>query len=247
MKKIFIALIVLIFSVCFVNSVDAHGFGLAKNNEHKQPDIGKYANIIEGTDSYYVGSNEEKVVYFTFDAGYDNGVLSQILDVLKEKDVKATIFVTGDFLERETELVKRIVEEGHIIGNHTYNHKNITKLDENGLKKEIEKVEQKYYEITGKEMVKFFRPPAGEFDKQSLLNVKDLGYKTFFWSIAYHDWDVNKQHGSNFAYNAVMNNLHNGAILLMHTVSTDNLGALPKVIDDIRSQGYTIKNLTEFK
>jgi len=247
MKKIFITFLLFIFSVLFVNSVNAYGFGFSKNNNHKQPYIGKYEEVIAGTDSYYVGSKDERNVYFTFDAGYDNGVLSKILDVLKEKNVQSTFFVTGDFLERESDLVLRIFNEGHIVGNHTYDHKNITKLNKEELKNQITKVEEKYKEITGSEMLYYFRPPAGEFDKNSLMNVKNLGYKTFFWSIAYKDWETNKQHGEKYAIDSVINNLHNGAIILMHTVSEDNLKALPTIIDYVRNEGYAIKNLTEFK
>lgn len=246
MKKVFIVLVLTVISFFSVINTKAYGFGFRKNNTNDQPDIGKYLDEIAGTDSYYVGDKNEKKVYFTFDAGYDNGVLSKILDVLKEKDVKATIFVTGDFLEREQDLVLRIVEEGHIIGNHTYNHKNITKINDSELVKEISSLENKYKEITGKEMIKFFRPPAGEFNKASLNKVKELGYKTFFWSIAYKDWEVNNQHGGNYGFEAITKNLHNGAIILMHTVSTDNLECLPKVIDYIRDNGYEISELTDF-
>ena len=166
--------------------------------------------------------------------------------MLKEKEVKATFFVTGDFLEREEELVLRIVNEGHIVGNHTYDHKNITKLSQEALETQIKKIESKYKDITGKEMEYYFRPPEGEFNKESLMRVSELGYKTFFWSIAYVDWNVNNQKGENYCYENIMNHLHNGAIILMHTVSSDNARALSRIIDDSRSKGYTFKNLNEF-
>lgn len=247
MKKkmlIFLSVFVIMFLIV-MPSAKAYGWGLSKNDRHETPNVGFYKNEIEGTDSYFVGDVNQKEIYLTFDAGYDNGVLSKILDILKEKEVKSTFFVTGDFLTRQSELTKRIVEEGHIIGNHTANHKNITKISYEKLQDELETVENMYYEITGQKMIKFFRPPEGEFTKEALLNVKSLGYKTFFWSIAYKDWETNNQHGGDYGYKAIMNNVHNGAIILMHTVSKDNLECLPRVIDELRAQGYTIKNLDE--
>ena len=245
MKKFIVSLFVFSFMFLISSKTFAYGWGFSKNSHHLSPEIGFYKEEIKDTDSYYLGNTNEKEIYLTFDAGYDNGVLSGILDILKEKNVKSTFFVTGDFLTREKELVKRIVNEGHIIGNHTWNHKNITKISKDELKEELEKVEKEYYNITGKEMIKFFRPPEGEFNKEALMNLKNLGYKTFFWSIAYKDWDTNNQKGGDYGYKMIMDNIHNGAIVLLHTVSKDNLECLPKVIDELRNDGYKIKNLNE--
>lgn len=249
MKKILISIFV--FFIVFLNiplvSAASYGFGFKRNSTNNPPDIGKYALEMEGTSSYYVGDPNEKIVYLTFDAGYDNGTLGKILDVLNEKKVKSTIFVTGDFIVKEHELTIRMAYEGHIVGNHTWKHKNITKLSFEELSKEIKKVENAYFELTNKRMVKYFRPPEGEFNKQSLKNVQKLGYHTFFWSIAYRDWETNNQRGADLAYNHIIDNLHNGAIILMHTVSKDNLEALPRIIDGIREKGYEIKNLDHLK
>lgn len=249
MRKIFKGFILLFLSFfLFLGlNVGAYGFGYRKNSDHEQPDIGKYQQVIEGTNSYYVGNNEDKTLYLTFDAGYDNGNLSKILDVLKEKDIKATFFVTGDFVVRETELLKRIVCEGHIVGNHTYHHKNITKLDKSRIENELNLLNDKYKEIIGTDIPKYFRPPEGEFDKRSLTDVKELGYTTYFWSIAYDDWNTKNQKGVDYAYDKIMSNLHNGAIILLHTVSRDNANVLRKVIDDSRALGYQFKNLDQFK
>jgi len=221
----------------------SYGWGFKRNDQHEQPDIGSYAREIEGTSAYYVGSPDEKNVYLTFDAGYDNGRLADILDVLKEKKVKSTFFVTGDFVKRESALLKRIVEEGHIVGNHTWSHRNITALSAEELARELEKVETAYRDLVGKEISKLFRPPAGEFNREALEQVKKLGYSTVFWSIAYKDWETESNRGGDYAYDHIMRNLHNGAIILLHTVSQDNLEALPDIIDDLRNQDYTIKNL----
>lgn len=243
--KIFIVMFLSFFMLLGLN-VNAYGYGYQKNGNHEQPNIGKYQQEIEGTNSYYVGNNEDKTLYLTFDAGYDNGNLSRILDVLKEKDVKATFFVTGDFVNRESELLKRIVSEGHIVGNHTYHHKNITKLDRAKIEEELNLLNDKYKEIIGTDIPRYFRPPEGQFDHKSLLDVKELGYTTFFWSVAYDDWNTNNQKGINYAYNKIMDNLHNGAIILLHTVSSDNANVLGKVIDDSRKLGYEFKNLDQF-
>lgn len=243
MKKIFITIFVFVMVLLSIPSTFAYGWGFKRNNNNVPPEIGKYASEIEGTSSYYVGDPDEKVVYLTFDAGYDNGVLGKILDVLNEKNVKSTVFVTGDFIVKEKELTFRMAYEGHTVGNHTWKHKNITKLSYEELAQEIKKVEDAYYELTNLQMTKYFRPPAGEFNKEALMNVEKLGYQTFFWSLAYKDWETRNQRGADVAYEQVMNNLHNGAIILMHSVSISNLEALPKIIDGIRNAGYEIKNL----
>ena len=222
----------------------ASGWGFRKNSTHQIPEIGKYQSVIEGTNSYYVGPSE-KSVYLTFDAGYDNGVLGKILDTLKEKNIKASFFLTGDFVKRFPELTIRIVKEGHVACNHSYSHKRITTLTKSELKKDLEKLENTFYELTNQKMVKYFRPPEGEFDRTSLLNVKDLGYKTIFWSIAYKDWDTNNQTGVDYCVKTIMNNIHDGAIILMHSVSSSNQEALPTVIDKITQEGYTFKTVLD--
>lgn len=245
MKKLLVIIYVfglMLISIPFVGA-RSYGWGFKRNNDHSCPDVGSYEKEIEGTSSYYVGNPNEKIIYLTFDAGYDNGVLSGILDVLKEKQVHSTFFVTGDFIKRESDLLKRIVSENHIVGNHTWSHKNITEINFQELETELKKVEEAYTKITNRQMIKYFRPPEGEFNHDALLNVQSLGYSTVFWSLAYKDWDTRHQRGSDYAYTNVIDNLHNGAIILMHSVSEDNYQALPKIIDEIRNQGYTIKNL----
>lgn len=229
------------FTSTNINAI-ASGWGYRKNNNHEIPEIGKYQGIIEGTNSYYVGPNE-KSVYLTFDAGYDNGMLDKILDTLKEKNVKATFFVTGDFVKRFPKLVLRIYHEGHLACNHSYSHKKITSLTKNELNDDLKKLENEYYKLTGLEMIHYFRPPEGEFDRTSLLNLKELGYKTIFWSIAYKDWVVDEQSGKDYCVKTIMDNLHNGAIILMHSVSSSNQIALSTVIDKITNEGYTFKTV----
>ncbi|MBE6131062.1 MAG: hypothetical protein E7183_05010 [Erysipelotrichaceae bacterium] len=246
MKKIFLGItimFIMFFTTSYV-SLDAYGFGFTRNDDHKTPEIGKYKAIIDGTDSYYVGDTNEKVIYLTFDAGYDNGELPKILDILSEKNILASFFLTGDFVKRFPELTIRMAHEGHTICNHTYNHTNITKLSIDELKVELTKLEEAYFNLTGMNMVKYFRPPEGEFDRTSLLNVKSLGYKTVFWSSAYCDWNVNGQKSVEYTKEMYLNNLHNGAILLMHSVSSSNREALSCIIDEVIELGYTFKTVT---
>lgn len=247
MKK-FLLVIVFVLGLIVLPTLSAasYGWGFKRNPDHRTPDVGPYAQEIEGTSSYYVGPTDEKVVFLTFDAGYDNGVLPKILEVLADKKVKSTFFVTGDFIERESDLVMQIVYQGHLLGNHTWSHKDITKLSDSELESELKKVEDAYFQLTLRPLPKLFRPPSGQFNRESLLKVQKLGYKTFFWSLAYKDWKTNEQKGEDYAYRSVMDNLHNGAIILLHTVSEDNCKALPKIIDGIRAEGYTIKNLDYF-
>lgn len=241
-KKIFL-FILLLAIILNINPVlkASSGWGFRKNKNHEIPDIGSYKEMIDGL-AYYVGENE-KTVYLTFDVGYDNGNLSKILDTLKEKNIKATFFVTGDFANRFKDLLVRIKEEGHLIGSHTYNHKDITKLSFNELKEELDLLNNKIKEYTGEEIDLYFRPPEGKFDRRSLEYINKLGYKTIFWSIAYVDWYQDKSYGRDYVLNNVINNLHNGAICLMHTVSKDNATYLADVIDQIHNEGYSIKNL----
>ncbi len=242
-KTLIIALVM--FTIFFTSTnitLSASGWGFSKNNDHEVPEIGKYKDIIDGTDSFYVGPNE-KSVYLTFDAGYDNGVLEKILDTLKDKNVKASFFVTGDFVKRFPNLVLRLVNDGHLVCNHSYSHKRINTLSKEVLKNDLKKLEDEYYNLTGLQMVNYFRPPEGEFDRNSLLNVQSLGYKTIFWSIAYKDWDTNNQSDVDYCVKTIMNNLHNGAIILMHSVSSSNQKALSTVIEQITKEGYTFKTV----
>lgn len=241
MKKILIIISLFIFITIPTLSAKSYGWGFKKNNQHLQPEIGSYSKMIENTNTYYVGDEDDKVVYLTFDAGYDNGNLTKILDVLDEKNVNATFFITGDFVTRFPELTIELSLRGQTVGNHTWSHKNITTLASDEIKEEVEKVENKYFSLTGKEMDRFFRPPAGCFNNESLTIIKELGYSTILWSVAYVDWKKNEQSGVENSVNSVINNLHNGAVILLHTVSSDNVKALPIIIDKIYEDGYTIK------
>ena len=234
---VFIAIIIFL-SIPFSKS-EASGWGFQKNNNHEIPQIGSYQKILENNNAYYVG--KEKSIYLTFDAGYDNGVMTDILKVLREKKVQATFFVTGDFVNRFTPLLEEIINDGHLVGNHSYSHKAIDTMSEEQLLNDLKRLEEFYYEKTNSVLGKIFRPPEGRFDEESLKWLKNAGYKTFFWSVALVDWDDKAIN----SYKGVMDNLHDGAIILLHSVSRSNADDLGKIIDDIRQQGYEFHLLTE--
>ncbi|MBP3362038.1 MAG: polysaccharide deacetylase family protein [Clostridia bacterium] len=194
------------------------------------------------TNTYYIDNRGGKVMYLTFDEGYENGYTAQILDVLKEKNVQAAFFITGPYLSRETELVDRMVNEGHIVGNHTVNHPNLAKSELSVVASELKGLNDAFSEKYGKDMI-YMRPPEGEYSEKLLCFTGDMGYKTILWSFAYKDWDVKIQKGAEYAFNQVTPYFHDGAILLLHAVSSDNAGALGKIIDCAREQGYEFKSL----
>ena len=245
MKKHKIVIVFIMFFLLFVSvkRIDAYGFGVKKNTENKQPDIGFYKGIIESTGGIYVGDKNSKNIYLTFDCGYENGYTGKILDVLKEKGVTATFFLTGHYIDSASDLVLRMKNEGHTLANHSNLHKNITAISSNEIRREILDLEQKYYNLTGSYLTKFFRPPAGNFDKDSLEVVQALGYTSLFWSVSYKDW--NHQNDASYAVKEVCDNIHNGAIILLHAVSSANADALGMIIDNLQNKGYIITSTEE--
>lgn len=179
-----------------------------------------------------------KNIILTFDQGYENGYTEKILDTLKEKNVKAVFFLTGDYAKKCGSIVKRMIDEGHIIGNHGMRHASLPKLDEAGMREEILSLHDYVRDTYGYEM-KYFRPPCGEYSQQALAEIQKCGYKTLLWSFAYCDWDVNDQPPAADALERVTGAAHEGAIYLLHSVSATNCEILPQVIDSLRSEGYT--------
>ncbi len=223
------------------------GWGIKRNDKHEQPDLGsENLELINQNGDIAIGNSEDKYIYLTFDNGYEAGYTSKILDVLKENNVKAAFFITGHYLNTQEELVKRMIDEGHIVGNHTVNHPSMPDIEDNKLKEEITKLHMAVYEKFNYEM-KYFRPPRGEFSERTLALTKSLGYKTVMWSFAYDDWDENKQGREEYAKEKIMGNLHNGAVILLHANSKDNCNVLDYIIKEIKKQGYEFKNLDEFK
>lgn len=211
------------------------------NKNHETPEINnKLTFNLDDYDAHYVGDTSKKVLYLTFDEGYENGYTPKILDILKENDVKAIFFVTLPYLKDNPEIIQRMVDEGHIVGNHTNHHPSMPTVcgSEEKFLGEFTDVENKYKEITGQDMPKYFRPPMGEYSQKSLAMTKNLGYKTLFWSFAYMDWDINKQPDPTKAKETILNGFHNGSIMLIHAVSKTNTEILDSVIKEAKAQGY---------
>jgi len=193
--------------------------------------------------AYYLGDTTQKELYMTFDEGYENGFTAVILDVLLEKKVPAAFFVTKSYIRDNPELISRMIDEGHVVGNHTVRHKSSPALTVAELEKELTDTADFFREQTGHEMPPFFRPPMGEYSARVLAAIQNMGYSTIFWSFAYKDWLVDDQPGAAAAHKKIMDNLHNGEIMLLHAVSSSNAEALSGIIDAAVEQGYEFKSL----
>ena len=223
------------------------GWGIKRAEEHAQPDLGSSnLKLLQQYDGIAMGNSEDKFIYLTFDNGYEAGYTAKILDALKENNVKAAFFITAHYLNTAPKLVERMINEGHIVGNHTVNHKSMPDLSDEKIKEEIMNLHTAVYEKFGYEM-KYIRPPMGEFSERILETIKGLGYKTTMWSLAYDDWDENKQGREEYGKNKVISNIHNGAVILLHANSKDNCNILDECIKEIKQMGYEFKALDEFK
>lgn len=218
-----------------------------RNKDHLQPTCDVEMDFIHKYNGCYIDKRykdcNEKVVYLTFDAGYENGNVSKTLDILKNENVQGSFFILEDLLLRHADLVVRMESEGNLVCNHTATHKDISKLSCEELKSELQRLEVLYKNATGKEMPKYFRPPEGRFSLESMKNLCELGYKTVFWSFAYADWDNNNQMSPDKAIEKVMSNIHNGAIILLHPTSKTNVIILPEIIKRLKEEGYSFKTL----
>lgn len=213
-------------------------------NDGKQPEPIKEANFFNKYSSYYVGDPNEKVIYLTFDAGYENGTTESILNTLKKHNAKAHFFVVESYIKNNPELVKRMEKEGHLVCNHSKSHPSMAIItDFEKFKEEILSVEKTYKEVTGKKMPKYFRPPMGKFSEQSLKYTQDLGYSSVFWSFAYVDWYNDKQPTHEFAKDKIYTRTHPGAIVLLHPNSKTNTEILDEVITHWKEEGYKLETL----
>ena len=223
------------------------GWGIKRNDNHTQPDLGtENKNLIEKYNGIAMGNNDDKNIYLTFDLGYEAGYTAKILDDLKEKNVKATFFITAHYLNTANDLVKRMIDEGHIVGNHTVNHKSMPEISDDEIKKELMDLNQAVYEKFGYEM-KYMRPPKGEYSERTLSLTENLGFKTVMWSFAYVDWIDDKQPAKDEAMKKIISNLHNGEIILLHATSKTNSEIMADMVDEIRKEGFEIKSLDEFR
>lgn len=222
-------------------------WGIKRNSTHEQPDVGSVnRKVLEENNGICLGNKDEKVIYLTFDNGYEAGYTNQILDTLKANEVKATFFITAHYLNTASELVQRIIEEGNIVGNHTVNHKSMPEITDEEIKEEVMKLHQAVYEKFGYEM-KYIRPPKGEFSERTIIATNNLGYKHVMWSFAYVDWEEKNQPSEEKAKKTILDNIHNGEIMLLHGNSKTNANILDRIIKEIKAQGYETKSLDELK
>lgn len=222
-------------------------WGLGITTDGTQPTGNADKETLYKYNAYYVGGNNDKVVFLTFDSGYENGYTASILDTLKKQNVKATFFLVGHYLTSAPEMVKRMVKEGHNVGNHTYHHPDMRTKDFTGFKKELTDMEDEYKKLTGKDLKKFYRPPEGNFNETTLKYANDLGYTTVFWSLAYNDWNNNNQPTKEEAFKQIIPRLHNGAIILLHSTSKTNSEILDELITEIKKEGYRFEVLDNLK
>ncbi|MCI6854370.1 MAG: polysaccharide deacetylase family protein [Firmicutes bacterium] len=228
-------------------------WGLSFQQQGQAPVGNATPEYLAKYNAYYIAGaaagkdeGDKKPIYLTFDSGYENGYTAEILDILKEKKVPAAFFLVGNYIEENPELVKRMVAEGHIVGNHTMHHPDMSAIaDEEAFKKEITELEETYKTVVGKEIPKFYRPPQGKYSEANLQQAYRLGYTTLFWSLAYVDWLENDQPDETESINLLNKRIHPGAIVLLHSTSKTNSKILAQLIDDWKEQGYEFRSVSE--
>lgn len=221
-------------------SIPAGNWGLRFQTEGEPPEGPANVSQLQKYDSVYLGDTSKKTVYLTFDAGYENGCTEKILDILKKHNVPAAFFLVGNYMEQNPDLVRRMVNEGHIVGNHTMHHYNMEKIsDPAAFAKELQGLEKLFLDITGKELPKYYRPPQGTYSVENLKNAKELGYKTVFWSLAYVDWNNDNQPTKEQAFAKLLPRIHNGAVILLHSTSKTNAEILDELLTKWKAMGYS--------
>ena len=240
---IFTAL-VLSLRIFLGGALETGNWGLSFQSEGSAPIGPANAQTLAKYDAAYLGDTAEKVIYLTFDAGYENGCTGRILDTLKAHRVPAAFFLVGNYMEKNADLVRRMVEEGHIVGNHTMHHYDMSKLsDRSAFSNELTELETCFKEITGKELPKYYRPPQGIYSEENLRMAQELGYKTVFWSLAYVDWLNNDQPSKEEAFNKLLPRTHNGAVVLLHSTSSTNAELLDELLTKWEEAGYRFASI----
>lgn len=225
---------------------EASSWGLSFRKEGARPEGNADINELKQYNAYYAEDTDEKVLYLTFDAGYENGNTPAILDALKKHGAPAAFFVVGNFIEDEPELVKRMVEEGHIVGNHTMTHPDMSAIStQESFQEELAGVEKLFQDLTGEPMIKFYRPPRGVYSISNLAMADNLGYATFFWSLAYVDWNQEQQPSREEAFSKLLPRVHPGAIVLLHSTSSTNAEILDELLTKWEEMGYSFAPLTQ--
>lgn len=236
----------IIASVLSPAAVPTGSWGLSFHTEGSAPTGNVSQKVLDNYDAKFIGDTEQPEIVLTFDAGYENGHTAQILDVLKKHEVPAAFFLVGNYLEQNADLVKRMADEGHTVGNHTYHHRDMSQItDPETFREELAAVETLYKTITGSEMAKFYRPPEGSYSEENLKMAQELGYKTVFWSLAYADWNNSSQPSREEAFAKLLPRIHNGAIVLLHSTSATNAAILDELLTEWKTMGYRFITLDE--
>lgn len=227
-------------------AIPTAAWGLSFRTEGVAPIGTASQNQLSRLDAAYLGDTTQKVLYLTFDAGYENGYTGQILDTLKKHNVPATFFLVGNYIEKNADLVRRMVAEGHTVGNHTMHHPDMSKIsDMASFRKELEDLATAYEEVTGQPLSKYYRPPQGVYSESNLKMAQELGYKTVFWSLAYVDWKNDAQPTKEQALEKLLPRIHNGAVLLLHATSETNAQILDTLLSTLEGEGYRFAPISE--
>ncbi len=225
-------------------AIETGAWGLSFPAEGQPPTGPAGQTQLQQYNAAYLGDTSQKVLYLTFDAGYENGCTERILDVLQKHDAPAAFFLVGNYIQKNADLVRRMVDEGHIVGNHTMHHYDMSKLtDKAAFAKELQDLEVLFKETTGKELPKFYRPPQGIYSQDNLQAAKELGYKTVFWSLAYADWNNDAQPTKQQAFDKLLPRVHNGAVVLLHSTSATNAEILDELLTKWEDMGYTFASI----
>ncbi len=238
--------IVVSVSVFSASALQTGSWGLSFRQEGAPPIGNAGKDQLKQYDAAYIGDSSEKVLYLTFDAGYENGCTEKILDVLKQHQVPAAFFLVGNYIEKNADLVRRMAQEGHTVGNHTMHHPDMSKLsDKDAFAKELQDLEALYQETTGQELPKYYRPPQGIYSQENLKNAQELGYKTVFWSLAYVDWNNDSQPTKEQAFSKLLPRTHPGAVVLLHSTSQTNAQILDELLSKWEAEGYRFGTMEE--
>ena len=227
-------------------ALESGSWGLSFRQEGSAPIGNAGVQQLQQYDAVYLGNTNEKVLYLTFDAGYENGCTETILDTLKQHGVPAAFFLVGNYIEKNADLVRRMASEGHIVANHTMHHPDMSKLrDEGAFSKELSALEVLYQNTVGQQMPKYYRPPQGLYSEENLQMAKNLGYKTVFWSLAYVDWNNDAQPSREEAFSKLLPRTHNGAVVLLHSTSKTNAQILDELLTKWKGMGYRFGTLDD--
>lgn len=226
--------------------VETGSWGLSFRTEGSPPVGTVNAATLAGYDAAYIGDTTQKKIYLTFDAGYENGCTEKILEILRKHQISAAFFLVGNYIEKNADLVRQMVADGHIVGNHTMHHPDMSKIsDLAAFRKELEDLENLFEETTGQKMEKYYRPPQGVYSEENLKMAQSLGYKTVFWSLAYVDWNNNSQPTAEYAFSKLLPRIHNGAVVLLHSTSQTNGAILDELLTKWEDMGYTFGSIEE--